>query len=324
MSGFLALLDDVAAIAKLAAAQLDDIAAQSAKAGAKAAGVVIDDAAVTPKYVVGLPAARELPIVWQIARASLFNKLVILTPIALLLATFAPWALAPLLMLGGLYLCFEGAEKVYHFFVPHEPPTGPQTVEELDAAHLEKTRVAGAIKTDFILSAEIMAISLSQIDSDSLLTRVLTLVVIAIVITAAVYGAVAILVKADDVGLRLAQPERSQGVQALGRGIVAAMPGVMTFISVIGTAAMLWVGGNIVVHALHETGWWDLPYETIKAAAYAVSGAVSVATGFVTWLVTALLDGILGVILGLALIPIATKVIGPLIAKATGKEAAAH
>ena len=324
MSGFLALLDDVAAIAKLAAAQLDDIAAQSAKAGAKAAGVVIDDAAVTPKYVVGLPAARELPIVWQIARASLFNKLVILTPIALLLATFAPWALAPLLMLGGLYLCFEGAEKVYHFFVPHEPASGPQKAEVLDAAHLEKTRVAGAIKTDFILSAEIMVISLSQIDSDSFLTRVLTLIVIAVVITVAVYGAVAILVKADDVGLRLARPERSEGVRALGRGIVAAMPGVMAFISFIGTAAMLWVGGNILVHNLHETGWWNLPYETIKAAAYAVSGAVPVATGLVTWLVTAFLDGILGIVVGLALIPVATKVIGPLVARATGKEAAAH
>ena len=324
MSGLLALLDDVAAIAKLAASQLDDIAAQSAKAGAKAAGVVIDDAAVTPKYVVGLPAARELPIVWQIARASLFNKLVILTPIALLLAAFAPWALAPLLMLGGLYLCFEGAEKIYHLFVPHEPPTGPQTVEKLDAAHLERTRVAGAIKTDFILSAEIMAITLSSIDSDSLLTQVLTLVVVAVVITVAVYGAVALLVKADDFGLRLASPGRSESVQAFGRGIVAAMPGVMTFISVVGTAAMLWVGGNIVVHALHETGWWHLPYETIKAAAYAVSAAVPAGAGFVTWLVTAALDGVLGILIGLALIPVATKVIGPLIARATGRRAPAH
>ena len=324
MSGFLALLDDVAAIAKLAASQLDDIAAQSAKAGAKAAGVVIDDAAVTPKYVVGLPAARELPIVWQIARASLFNKLVILTPIALLLGTFAPWALPPLLILGGLYLCFEGAEKVWHWLVPHEPPeNSPQTAEVLDAAHLEKTRVAGAIKTDFILSAEIMVITLNSIDSDSIWTQVATLVVIAIVITIAVYGAVAILVKADDVGLRLALPHNSSGVQALGRGIVAAMPKVMAFISFVGMAAMLWVGGNIVVHSAYELGWHG-PYDFIKGVARSVSEAVPSAQGLVNWVVTAGLDGILGIALGLLVMPVATKVIGPLIARATGKPAAAH
>lgn len=323
MSGLLALLDDVAAIAKLAASQLDDIAAQSAKAGAKAAGVVIDDAAVTPKYVVGLPAARELPIVWQIARASLFNKLVILTPIALLLATFAPWALPPLLMVGGLYLCFEGAEKVYHLFVPHHPPEGsPQNAEVLDAAHLERTRVAGAIKTDFILSAEIMAITLSSIDSDSLLTQILTLVVVAIAITVAVYGAVALLVKADDFGLKLSAPGRAESVRALGRGIVSAMPKVMIFISVVGTAAMLWVGGNILVHGAHELGW-HLPYDLIKGAAESVAAAVSALKGFVKWIVTAALDGIVGIALGLLVMPLATKVIGPLIARASGKPAAA-
>ena len=326
MSGFLALLDDVAAIAKLAASQLDDIAAQSAKAGAKAAGVVIDDAAVTPKYVVGLPAARELPIVWKIARASLFNKLVVLTPVALLLAAFAPWLLAPLLMLGGLYLCFEGAEKVHHLLVPHEPPEGsPQKAEVLDAAHLEQTRVAGAVKTDFILSAEIMAITLSTIDSDSLVTQVLTLVVVAVVITVAVYGAVALLVKADDVGLRLSAAGNSAAVRSLGRGIVAAMPGVMAFISTVGTAAMLWVGGNIVIHGFHELGWhW--PYETVKHVAGAASAAVPGGGGFVGWLVTALIDGVVGLVLGFLLIPVVTRVLNPLIERVLGRRdrAAAH
>ncbi|MEM7567243.1 MAG: DUF808 family protein, partial [Pseudomonadota bacterium] len=202
MSGLLALLDDVAAIARLAATQIDDIAAQAAKAGTKAAGVVIDDAAVTPKYVTGLPAARELPIVWRIARASFFNKLVILLPIAMLLNAFLPWLLTYLLMIGGAYLCFEGAEKVYHLFVPHKEH-GPQEAETLDAAHLEEKRVAGAIKTDFILSAEIMTISLNAIESDSLFVQGATLAAIAIGITAAVYGAVALLVKADDVGIRM-------------------------------------------------------------------------------------------------------------------------
>ena len=323
MSGFLALLDDVAAIAKLAAAQLDDIAVQSAKAGAKAAGVVIDDAAVTPKYVVGLPAARELPIVWQIARASLFNKLVILTPIALALSAFAPWALVPLLMLGGLYLCFEGAEKVYHLFAPHPPPeASPQSAEVLDAAHLEKTRVAGAIKTDFILSAEIMTITLANIESDSFVTQVLSLVLVAIAITVAVYGAVAILVKADDLGIRLSATGGSQAVRALGRGIVAAMPGVMVFISTIGTAAMLWVGGNIVVHGLHELGWHP-PYDVIHGAAEAVAAAIPAAKGFVEWLVTAALDGVVGIALGLLLIPV-VALAAPLLARLTGRKAAAH
>nr|WP_235830281.1 DUF808 family protein [Algihabitans albus] len=162
MSGSLALLDDVAAIAKLAATQLDDVAGQAAKVGSKAAEVVIDDAAVTPKYVAGLPAARELPIVWKIARASFFNKLVILLPVALLLNAFLPWLLTPLLMLGGAYLCFEGAEKIWHLVVPHEAQ-GAQKAETLDAAHLEQERVKGAIKTDFILSAEIMTISLAAV-----------------------------------------------------------------------------------------------------------------------------------------------------------------
>src|SRR5688572_31936018 len=186
MSGLLALLDDVAAIAKLAASQLDDIAAHAAKAGSKSAGVVIDDAAVTPKYVTGLPAAREIPIVARIARGSLFNKLVILLPALLLLQAVAPWSIAPLLILGGAYLCFEGAEKTWHAFMQHKDP-GPQQAETLDAAHLEEQRVKGAIKTDFILSAEIMTIALAAIDSGNIWTRAAVLAVVSVMITALVY-----------------------------------------------------------------------------------------------------------------------------------------
>lgn len=306
MSGLLALLDDVAAIAKLAAAQLDDIAAQASKAGAKAAGVVVDDAAVTPKYVTGLPAARELPIIWKIARASFFNKLVILLPAALLLNAFLPWLLTPLLMIGGAYLCFEGAEKVYHLFVPHKDH-GPQEAETLDAAHLEEQRVKGAIKTDFILSAEIMTITLSAIEADQWWLQGLILAVVAIGITALVYGAVALLVKMDDVGLKLSQVGQLPVTRALGRAMVTHMPTVMTVIATVGTAAMLWVGGNILVHGLHDLGW-HFPYETIKHLAEAIGGK----GGFVNWLVTATIDGVLGLAFGLALIPAVSRVLAAL------------
>lgn len=321
MSGLLALLDDVAAIVRLTATQLDDIAAQAskvgakvgatvlddaAKAGAKAAGVVIDDAAVTPKYVTGLPAARELPIIWKIARASFFNKLVILLPAALLLDMFLSWLVTPLLMLGGCYLCFEGAEKIYHWLRPH-PESHAQEAETVDAAHLEETRVKGAIKTDFILSAEIMTISLAAIETDSRLNQGLVLAVIAIGITALVYGVVALLVKMDDAGLKLAQIGRSEFVRSFGRGMVRFMPTLMAIIATIGTAAMLWVGGNIIVHGLHNLGW-DPIYDTIKSIAKSVGGE----SGFLNWLVTATLDGILGLILGLILMPIVGRLIVPL------------
>ena len=309
MSGLLALFDDVAAIAKLAATQLDDVTAQASKAGTKAAGVVIDDAAVTPKYVTGLPAARELPIVWKIARASFFNKLVILLPAALLLQAFLPWMLTPLLMIGGAYLCFEGAEKVWHLIVPHKDH-GPQQAKTLDAAHLEEQRVKGAIKTDFILSAEIMTISLSQIDIGSFWVQALALAAVAIGITALVYGAVALLVKADDFGIFLSAKGRLAATRAFGRGIVKSMPAVMIGIATIGTVAMLWVGGSILVHGLHDLGW-HLPYEQIKHAAKRVAEAVGSAPGFVTWAVTAGLDGIIGLACGLALIPLVTRALIP-------------
>jgi predicted DNA repair protein MutK len=309
MSGLLALLDDVAAIAKLTASQIDDIAAQASKAGSKAAGVVIDDAAVTPKYVTGLPATRELPIVWKIARASFFNKLVILLPIALILNAALPWLLTPLLMIGGAYLCFEGAEKVWHLIVPHHE-SNVQHAETLDAAHLEEQRVKGAIKTDFILSAEIMTISLAAIEADNIWIEGTVLAMVAIAITAAVYGAVALLVKADDVGLKISQVGRFAITRWFGMAIVKSMPAIMTLISTVGTAAMLWVGGNIIVHGLHTLGvHW--PYETIHHFASLVSQQVGTGQAVVEWLATATADGIIGLALGLALIPVVKFLLAP-------------
>lgn len=324
MSGLLALLDDVAAIAKVAAASIDDVAAAAAKAGTKAAGVVIDDAAVTPKYVHGFSADRELPIIWRISLGSLKNKLIILLPGLLALDYFAPWAITPLLMLGGAYLCFEGAEKLVHAFAPHADHQVSEDFDTKDPSHLEEEKVAGAIKTDFILSAEIMTIALATIESPSFWLQAVTLAVVGTLITVAVYGAVALIVKMDDLGLHLAATGRTSGGRALGRGLVLAMPKLMAFLSTVGTAAMLWVGGNIVIHGLEVTHLWAWPYETIHHIAEAAAHAVPAAQGFVEWLVTAALDGVFGLVLGVILIPVATRVIGPLWATVTGKKAAAH
>jgi hypothetical protein len=312
MSGLLALLDDVAALTKLAATQIDDIAVKAAKAGSKAAGVVIDDSAVTPKYVHGLPAARELPIVWQIARGSLFNKMVVLLPAALAINAWAPWLLAPLLMIGGAYLCFEGAEKVWHMIVPHSEHQAQPT--SLDAAHLERERVAGAIKTDFVLSAEIMAIALAGVAGSSLLTAALALTVVAVAITVLVYGSVALLVKADDIGLAMSEPGRPETSRAIGRAIVKAMPAVLDFISAVGTLAMLWVGGSIVIHSLKTLGWGGL-YDLIHAAAAKVGAALPAVSGLAEWVVAASLDGLVGLAIGIALIPLASHVLVPLHAR---------
>ena len=309
MSGFLALLDDVAAIAKLAAAQVDDFAAHAAKAGGKSAGIVIDDAAVTPKYVTGLPAAREIPIVAKIAAGSLISKLAILLPGLLLLQVFAPGAIAPLLILGGAYLCFEGAEKIWHALTGHEEKGPQQEAQTIDAAHLEEQRVKGAIKTDFILSAEIMTIALSTINVDDLWIRGSVLAVIAVSFTVLVYGVVALLVKIDDIGLYLSKTAGLRTVRALGRSLVIAMPTVLQVISVIGTAAMLWVGGSIVVHSLHSLhlSW---PYELATSIGSAVTGEG--ASAVVSWLVTAFLDAVFGFLLGSILIPVVNILLVPI------------
>lgn len=325
MSGLLALLDDVAAIAKVAAASVDDIAAATAKAGSKAAGIVIDDAAVTPKYVHGFAADRELPIIWKIARGSAFNKIVLLLPGLMVLNYFLPSAITPLLMLGGAYLCFEGAEKVFHALFPHGDAQVEADFDTKDAAHLEEERVGGAIKTDFILSAEIMVIALSTLPmGGSIVVQGFTLAVVGLLVTIAVYGAVALIVKMDDVGLHLASTARLSTSRALGRGLVLAMPKLMSILSTVGTLAMLWVGGSIVLHGLEVTHLWAWPYETIHHIAEAAAHAAPVATGFVAWAVQATIDGIFGLGLGILLIPFATRVIAPLWAGMTGKKKAAH
>ncbi|OIP85854.1 MAG: ABC transporter [Rhodobacterales bacterium CG2_30_65_12] len=321
MSGLLALLDDVAGIAKVAAASVDDIAGQAAKAGAKAAGAVIDDAAVSPKYVHGFEASRELPIVGKIALGSIRNKLVFLLPAALLLAAFAPWLISPLLMLGGGYLCFEGAEKVWHVLFPHEQMIDAAPVAPGDPMHLEREKVAGAIKTDFILSAEIMTIALAAMPPSNVWMQGATLALVAVGITAAVYGAVAILVKMDDLGLAMVKFGRLSLTRALGAGIVKVMPGVMKLLLIVGTAAMIWVGGSIVVHGLHDLGWHPI-FEFVRHwAEVAAQGVPQVWAGAVGWTVTAALDGVFGLALGVALIPVATRLIGPAIAAVMGKAA---
>jgi len=322
MSGLLALLDDVAGIAKLAAASVDDVMGQAVKAGSKAAGALIDDAAVTPKYVQGFDANRELPIIWRIARGSFINKLVYLLPVGLALSAFAPWAIPPLLMLGGAYLCFEGAEKLAHVMTVHDDHSpGPDGSHDIkDPAHLEEEKIKGAIKTDFILSAEIMTIALAAIPVSTFWMEAATLATVAVMITVAVYGSVALIVKMDDIGLYLARSGNLGLTRSLGRAIVLLMPRVMTTLSIVGTAAMLWVGGSIIIHGLGEMGWhW--PEDLIHSAAVAVAGTVELAKGSVEWAVTALFDGILGVALGLVLIPFGTKVVAPVWAKVFGRSA---
>ncbi|MEP2716561.1 DUF808 domain-containing protein [Pseudophaeobacter sp.] len=322
MSGLLALLDDVAGIAKVAAASVDDVAAAAGKAGAKTAGVIIDDAAVTPKYVQGFAPARELPIIWRITRGSLFNKLILLLPVAMLLANFAPWAITPLLMLGGSYLCFEGAEKVFHVLFPHASHEVEQDMEDKDPSHLEEQKIKGAIKTDFILSAEIMTIALSAIEAPTVWMQAATLAVVAIGVTVAVYGTVALIVKMDDVGLFLTRNAPTPIGRGLGRGLVQFMPKLMWILSVVGTAAMLWVGGSIIIHGLEVLGFdWlgHLIHDLAHAAGHKVPEAW---TGFVAWTSKATMDGIFGVAWGLLLIPVATKVIGPVMTKFGGEKGA--
>lgn len=310
MSGLLALLDDVAGIAKVAAASVDDVIGQATQAGAKAAGALIDDAAVTPKYLHGFEASRELPLVWRIAKGSIKNKLLYLLPIGLLLSNLAPWTITPLLMLGGAYLCFEGAEKIVHLFVPHSHHADQTAEIAEDPAHLEEEKAAGAIKTDFILSAEIMTIALAAIPDSNLAMEAATLFTVAIGITALVYGSVALIVKADDIGLHMAERGRLSPTRAIGRGIVKAMPGFLQLLLIVGTAAMLWVGGSIVIHGLDSLGF-SLPEHIIHDVSYAAADAVTAAKGMIQWVTKATMDGIFGLALGLILVPIATKALIP-------------
>lgn len=310
--GLLALLDDVAGLVKVAAASLDDVAGQAAKAGVKAAGAVIDDAAVTPNYVQGFNADRELPIVGKIAWGSIKNKLLFLLPAALLLSLFAPWLISPLLMIGGAYLCYEGAEKTFHALRPHDAELHEAGLEpaSLGAQNLEDQKVSGAIQTDFILSAEIMTIILAAIEVPDFWTRAAILAVAGVGITVAVYGVVALIVKGDDFGVWTARNARTRFGRAFGRGIVVFMPVFMQVLSVIGTAAMTWVGGSIIVHGLFEFGFgW--PEHLVEGAAHWAESAVPAIAGVAAWFATALVDFVFGILIGTIMIPIVGYVIAP-------------
>jgi uncharacterized protein len=304
-SGLVALLDDVVTIAKMAAASLDDVAATAGKAGTKAAGVVIDDTAVTPQFLEGFSPDRELPIIWRIAKGSVRNKLVFILPAALLLSGLMPWAITPILMIGGAYLCFEGVEKLLEKAVEEisgDEDTLAEEVAELVAVDHEAEMVRGAIRTDFILSAEIMAIALAELKGLSIMLQAATLVVVALAITAGVYGVVALIVKMDDIGLHLAQTARST-TRMLGRTLVRAMPVLLTGLSGVGTAAMIWVGGGIILHGLEEFGATGFPH-LIHDLAHQAGEAAFFANGLVSWLINAVGSGIVGGAVGAAIVAI--------------------
>lgn len=304
-AGLVALLDDISIIARAAAASVDDVAAAAGRAGSKTAGVVIDDAAVTPGYVTGLTPARELPLIWNITKGSLKNKLLILLPGALLLSEFLPWAIIPILMMGGAYLCYEGAEKVIEKLGgAKHGKTIDDPIE--DPVEFEKQRTSGAIRTDLILSAEIMAITLSEVASETLFTRAIVLALVGIAVTVAVYGVVALIVKMDDVGLYLAKKDR-RSAQSMGRLLLAAMPKLLVLLSAVGTVAMLWVGGGIVLHGLHELGVHG-PSDVAHGIEHAVAAATGALGGVLGWLSYAAASAVAGLGLGAVIVFVAHKI----------------
>ncbi len=294
-SGLIALLDDVAMIAKLASASVDDIAGATAKAGAKAAGVVIDDTAVTPRYVTGLTPDRELPIIWKIALGSLKNKMLFLLPGAVALSAFAPALITPLLMIGGAYLAFEATEKNVEA-VLHDHHREVELLQAETTQELEDRQVAGAIRTDFILSAEIMAIALNELGDLRIGEQAAALGLVGLVITVAVYGVVGLIVKLDDIGLHLAE-RRNRASQAFGRGLVHVVPRLLKGLSGIGTAAMLWVGGGILLHGIEDLGFERLPH-VVHDAAKAIAAWFGPLHGIMEWLAGAIAASILGLIIG--------------------------
>ncbi|OFT34225.1 ABC transporter [Corynebacterium sp. HMSC08A12] len=293
-AGLAALLDDIALIAKKAAATTDDVAAIAGRTSTKAAGVVIDDAAVTPKFVAGVSPARELPIIWKITKGSLVNKLIIILPIILLLSWLLPGALTPLLMLGGFYLSYEGAEKVLEKvgLGGHGEGESDDGDEEKDQS--ESALVRGAILTDLILSAEIMVISLNEVADQPLLTRALVLILVGLIVTFAVYGVVGVLIKIDDIGLAIAHKQgASEGMKKFGLFLVKGMPKLLTAIGIIGTLAMLWVGGHILLVGFDELGLhW--PYQAVH---HVVENFEHLG-GAVTWLVETGFSLLFGLLVG--------------------------
>ncbi len=297
--GLVALLDDIAAIAKLAAASVDDVGAAAGRASAKAAGVVVDDTAVTPRYVEGVRPERELPIVKKIAIGSIRNKLLIILPIALLLSQFLPWLLTPILMLGGTYLAYEGAEKVWEKLSHHEGHAEPVAAV---GPEQEQAMVSGAIRTDLILSAEIMVIALDDVSSEPFVTRAVVLVVVALLITVLVYGVVGLIVKMDDIGLHLAERE-SEGARRVGEGLVRAMPKVLAFLSTLGVVAMLWVGGHILLVGTDDLGWHG-PYAVVHHLEEAVHDAAGALGGLLGWLVNTLGSALAGAAVGAVVVAV--------------------
>jgi predicted DNA repair protein MutK len=294
--GLVALLDDVAALARVAAASVDDIGMAAGRASAKAAGVVVDDTAVTPQYVQGLAAERELPIIRRIALGSIRNKMLIILPAALLLSQLLPWLLTPILMLGGAYLCYEGAHKVWEKVAGHHGPEvgHGEPVEEVLID--EDVVVAGAVRTDFILSAEIMVIALNEVSDQPLVSRAVILAVVALGITVLVYGVVGLIVKMDDVGLRMAQRPPG-GVASTGRALVRAMPKLLSVIAVVGTAAMLWVGGHILLLGTDELGWHG-PYDVVHHLEEAAHDAAGSLGGLLGWLTETFASAVIGLVAG--------------------------
>jgi len=300
--GLVALLDDVAALARIAAASIDDVAAGAGKASIKAAGVVVDDAAVTPRYVHGVDPKRELSIIARIAKGSLRNKLLFILPALLVLSQFLPWVLTPLLMLGGAYLCFEGAEKIWHVLHPHH-----EKVEEPASAQgpeAEAQVVKSAITTDFILSTEIMVISLNEVADESFWSRAIILVVVALGITALVYGVVALIVRMDDVGVGLVE-RTSTLAQRTGKLLVKAMPKVLSALSVIGIAAMLWVGGHILLVGTDDLGWHWL-YGKVHDLEHWIADVMPFADGAFEWVGNTAASAVLGLAVGAVVVALVT------------------
>jgi predicted DNA repair protein MutK len=296
--GLVGLFDDVAALAKLAAASIDDVGAAAGRASMKAAGVVVDDTAVTPTYVSGLAAERELPIIKKIATGSIRNKLLFILPVALVLSEWAPTIVEIILMCGGTFLCYEGGHKILHALKgddhDHDVPAvvlGPEA---------EEATIKGAVRTDFILSAEIMVISLKEVIDEGFLQRGIIMVVVAIFITVLVYGLVAVIVKMDDVGLAMAQRDE-RASQKIGRALVAGMPKLLAGLTIVGTAAMLWVGGHILLVGAGELGWhW--PYDVVHDAEETVHGS-----GILVWLVNTGISAMVGLAVGLMVVTVVAK-----------------
>lgn len=299
--GLAALLDDIAALAKLAAASVDDVSAAAGRASMKAAGVVVDDAAVTPRYVTGFDPKRELPVIKRIALGSLRNKLVFILPAALLLSQFLPWLLTPILMLGGTYLCYEGAEKIWEWVSGHHEEVADVPVT-LSSQEQEDTMVSGAVRTDFILSAEIMVIALNEVANETLVNRAIILAVVAVGLTLLVYGVVGLIVKMDDIGLHLAARQNGAS-RAIGQALVKGMPKLLAVLSVVGIVAMLWVGGHILLVGIDELGWPVL-YDWVHHAEEVVAAALPAVAGAAAWFTNTFFSAILGLAVGAVVVAV--------------------